>query len=190
MILSLLNLFLIFFKIGAFTFGGGLAMIPIIKQEVINNAFMSLEEFVNFIAISESTPGPLAVNMSTFVGYNTYGFLGAIFSTFGVILPSFIIILIISKYYNVFKDNKYIKNIMKNLKPVIIGLICATFTSLIISIILKDNLTLETFTNKDFYISLVLFIIALIINHNKKSPILLIVLLALIGILLGFLKFI
>lgn len=183
--ISLIKLFLLFFKIGAFTFGGGLAMVPLIKQEIINNNFMSLEDFVDFIAISESTPGPLAVNMSTYVGYITKGILGSLFSTLGVILPSFIIILIISKYYDKFKDNSYIKKIMDNLKPVIVGLILATFISLFISVIIGEKVNLNIFKTSKFYIALLVFILCLITNHIKKSPILTIVLSALIGIILG-----
>lgn len=181
----LLKLFLIFFKIGAFTFGGGLAMVPLIKQEVINNNFMSLDDFIDFIAISESTPGPLAVNMSTYVGYITKGIPGALICTLGVILPSFIIILIVSKFYDKFKDNLYIKNMMNILKPVIIGLIISTFISLFISVFFNNSFTLSIFTNKEFYITLLIFIFGIIFSKYQKSTILLIVLSGCIGITLG-----
>lgn len=175
---NLLKLFIIFFKIGAFTFGGGLAMVPLIRQEVINNNFMSIDDFIDFIAISESTPGPLAVNMSTYVGYISNGLLGALVSTLGVVLPSFIIILLISKFYDKFKDNVYIKNIMVNLKPVIIGLIIATFISLAISVFNID------ITNK-LIVSILIFIICLILSKLNKSTILLIVLSGVLGIISG-----
>lgn len=175
---NLLKLFIIFFKIGAFTFGGGLAMVPLIRQEVINNNFMSIDDFIDFIAISESTPGPLAVNMSTYVGYISSGLLGALVSTLGVVLPSFIIILLISKFYDKFKDNVYIKNIMVNLKPVIIGLIIATFISLAIS---EFNIDI---TNK-LIVSILIFIICLILSKLNKSTILLIVLSGVLGIISG-----
>ena len=80
-----LRLFLTFLKIGAFTFGGGYAMIPLIQQEVIKNSWLTSEELIDFIAISESTPGPFAVNVSTFVGMQTGGIVGALCATFGVI---------------------------------------------------------------------------------------------------------
>lgn len=175
---NLLKLFIIFFKIGAFTFGGGLAMVPLIRQEVINNNFMSIDDFIDFIAISESTPGPLAVNMSTYVGYISSGLLGALVSTLGVVLPSFIIILLISKFYDKFKDNVYIKNMMVNLKPVIIGLIIATFISLAISVFNID------ITNK-LIVSILIFIICLILSKLNKSTILLIVLSGVLGIISG-----
>ena len=88
-----LELFWTFLKIGAFTFGGGYAMIPLIQAEVGAHGWMSAEEVVNFVAVSESTPGPFAVNASTYVGMQTAGFAGAFCATLGVVLPSFIIIL-------------------------------------------------------------------------------------------------
>ena len=90
-----LTLFLTFLKIGAVSFGGGYGMISLIRETVLENAWLTEEEFLNFIAVAESTPGPLAVNMATFIGSAQAGFLGALVATLGVILPSFVIILII-----------------------------------------------------------------------------------------------
>ena len=92
----LLKLFLSFFKIGTFTFGGGYAMIAMIQAEAEHQDWLTKEELVDFVAMSESTPGPLAVNMATFVGSRTGGVLGGICATLGVVLPSFIIILIVA----------------------------------------------------------------------------------------------
>ena len=89
-----LQLFLTFLKIGAFTFGGGYAMIPLIRESVLGYGWLSEEQILNFIAIAESTPGPIAVNMATFVGASQAGILGALVATLGVVLPSFIIILL------------------------------------------------------------------------------------------------
>ncbi len=92
-----LSLFWTFFKIGAFTFGGGYAMIPLIQREVVeNHKWLDDDDIMTVIAISESTPGPIAINMATFVGYRTGGVLGSTMATFGVVLPSFIIILLVS----------------------------------------------------------------------------------------------
>ena len=93
-----LELIWAFFKIGAFTFGGGYAMIPLIQSEVTSRGWMSTEEILNFIAVSESTPGPFAINMATYIGTETAGFWGAVCATGAVVLPSFIIILIIAKF--------------------------------------------------------------------------------------------
>ena len=92
----LLELFWVFFRIGLFTFGGGYAMIPMIQDLIVDEyGWVGTEEIMNFIAISESTPGPFAINMATFVGTSQYGILGAIVASFAVILPSFIIITLL-----------------------------------------------------------------------------------------------
>ena len=99
LVINLLILFWTFFKIGLFTFGGGYAMIPMIIEECEKLNYLTSDQIIDFIAISESTPGPFAINMATFVGYSQNGLLGAMAATFGVVLPSFIIILIIARIY-------------------------------------------------------------------------------------------
>ena len=94
----ILTLFLTFFEIGLFTFGGGYAMISLVREKVLEFGWMSEDELLNMLAVSESTPGPIAVNMATFVGSTQGGILGSIAATLGVVLPSFIIILIISAF--------------------------------------------------------------------------------------------
>ena len=115
-----LELFLIFFKIGAFTFGGGYAMLPLIQQEVLSQGWMDLEQLVNFIAVSESTPGPLAVNLSTYIGAETGGLLGSFCATVGVVLPSFVIILLVAKFYQAFQTNTLVKGCMNGLRPTVV----------------------------------------------------------------------
>lgn len=106
----LLSLFVTFFKIGAFTFGGGYAMIPIIQREIVENKhWLSEDDILEIIAVSESTPGPIAINSATFVGYKIAGFLGAFFSTFAVVLPSFVIISIIAHLLREFASLKVVK---------------------------------------------------------------------------------
>ena len=97
-----LELLLTFLKIGAFTFGGGYAMLPLIQAEVKSHGWLDTAELVDFIAVSESTPGPFAVNISTFVGMRTAGIPGALCATFGVVLPSFLIIILVAKFYEKF----------------------------------------------------------------------------------------
>ena len=124
-----LELFLIFFKIGAFTFGGGYAMLPLIQQEVLSHNWMDLEQLVNFVAVSESTPGPLAVNLASFVGAETGGLLGAGCATIGVVLPSFLIILLVAKFYQAFRTNTLVKGCMNGLRPTVVGMIGASLLS-------------------------------------------------------------
>lgn len=128
----LFELLLTFFKIGLFTFGGGYAMIPLIIEEVIAKDWMTAEQLLDFIAIAESTPGPFAINIATFVGFTQSGVLGSIFATLGVILPSFIIILIIVKAFNRFATNKYVIGFLKGVKPVVVGVIFAVAITFIL----------------------------------------------------------
>ena len=122
----LLKLFITFFKIGLFSFGGGYAMLPLISKEVVyNNHWLDAKEFADLIAISQATPGPIAINGATYVGYRVGGFWGSIFSTLGVVLPSFIIMLLIIKFFNAFKNNEYVENAFLGLRPATIGLIAA-----------------------------------------------------------------
>jgi chromate transporter len=121
----LIELFITFFKIGLFTIGGGYAMIPLIQQEVVSKGWISLPLLTDFIGISESTPGPFAVNIATFIGETSAGFPGALFTTVGVVLPSFIIILVIARYFNHFKDNFYVKKTMRVLRPATLGLVAS-----------------------------------------------------------------
>lgn len=125
----ILNLFLTFLKIGAFTFGGGYAMLPFIQQEVIRNGWLTSEELIDFVAISESTPGPFAVNAATYIGMRTAGPAGAVCATLGVILPSFIIILLIARAYERFQRNKAVGGAMIGLKGAVVGLIGAAVIS-------------------------------------------------------------
>ncbi len=120
----LLKLFLTFFKIGLFTFGGGYAMIAQIKEQVVDKFnWLTDDELLEIIAIAESTPGPIAINMATFVGYKKKGFLGSVFATLGVILPSMIIIFIISLFLDKFMTNKYVANAFFGIKCAVAFLI-------------------------------------------------------------------
>ena len=118
-----LLLFLEFFKIGLFTFGGGFAMIPLVEEVVLKHGWLSESAFYNFIGVCESTPGPIAINMATYVGSMQGGLLGSAVATLGVVLPSFIIILIIASVLKKFTDNKYFKAFIKGVKPVVVALI-------------------------------------------------------------------
>lgn len=127
----LLELFLTSFKIGMFTIGGGAAIIPIIQQEVVSKGWLDEGMVTTYVGISESTPGPIAINMSTFVGadqgaqLNFFGsnFLGALCSTLGMVLPSFIIILIIAKFFSRFAQNEKVKTILVSIRPFVVGMI-------------------------------------------------------------------
>lgn len=121
-----LTLFLEFFKIGLFTFGGGYAMIPLVKEVVKNHDWLTADQFESFLGVCESTPGPIAINMATYVGSIQGGVLGAILATLGVVLPSFFIILLIAAALKNFVENKYFKGFLQGVKPVVIALIVST----------------------------------------------------------------
>ena len=121
---SLFKLFTTFFRIGLFTFGGGYAMIPFIERDIVErNGWIKREEFLDFLAVSQSAPGVFAVNMATFVGYRLRGSKGAFFSALGNILPSVLIILLIALFFNSFRENEVVNNIFKGLRPAVVALI-------------------------------------------------------------------
>lgn len=118
------KLFLTFLKIGAFTFGGGYAMIPLIQREVVEkNKWLTDEDILDIIAIAESTPGPIAINSATFVGYKVAGFFGAFFCTLGVVLPSFVIILAISFVLDAFKELRAVQYAFNGIRAGVVALI-------------------------------------------------------------------
>lgn len=182
-----IELFLTFFKIGLFTFGGGYAMLPLIQEEVLAHEWMELSSLVNFIAVSESTPGPFAVNMATYVGSQMGGILGAACATLGVVLPSFIIILIVAKIYEAFKKNEAVKGVMTGLKPAVVGLIGSAILSIAASVLFSNGLNLNLFSNIGFYVTILIFISSTIMAFKKVHPILIICFSALIGIISGYL---
>lgn len=120
------DLFVGFLKVGAFTFGGGYAAIPIIRELVLSNGWLSEEALTHMIAVSESTPGPIMVNMATYVGSSEAGLLGALIATTAVVLPSFFIILLVTVLLKTVLKNKYVQAVLQGVKPCIIGIIFTT----------------------------------------------------------------
>ena len=170
--MTLINLFFSFLKIGMFGFGGGYAMIPFIKNEVVvNHNWISEVDFLDIIGISQMTPGPVAINTATFVGFRVEGIKGALISTLGVVIFSLVAVIFISKSIDKFKDNKYLDAVFTGLKPVLIALIISAFVSLA-----KNSYT-------DFK-SIIISIITLGLLLTKKiHPILVIILSAVMGII-------
>ena len=194
LILKCLELFATFFKIGLFTFGGGYAMLPLIQEEVLANGWMEMDALVNFIAVSESTPGPFAINMATYVGSETggeFGIIGSIFGSFcatlGVVLPSFIVILIVAKCYEKFKNSSVVKGCMTGLKPAVVGLIGAAILPIVVTVLIPNGFSTTIFTNTDLYVSLVIFILGTVLAFKKVHPIIIICLSAILGIATGYL---
>lgn len=192
-----LELFLTFLMIGAVTFGGGYAMLPLIQEQVGLRwgDMIGQEALVDFVAVSESTPGPFAINMATFVGSTVGGqqggvlmsVFGAFCSTMGVVLPSFVIILIVAQCYEKFKQNRIVKGCMTGLKPAVVGLIGGAVISVVLTVFFPAGFTLSVLTDASFYVSLGIFIVMVILSFKKVHPIVIICLSAIIGIAAGYL---
>lgn len=184
-----LQLFFTFFKIGCFSFGGAYGAIPLIRDSVLSNAWLDDENLSYMIGVSESTPGPIMLNLATYVGLSQAGIPGAIISNLAVVLPSFIIILIVTALFNSLLKNKIFQMSLNGVKPCIIGVICATgifmtIQRLGISITkaMSANFQWNTFF-LTFFLSFILFGLKFFIKR-KVTPIIFILISALSGIII------
>lgn len=169
----LLQLFISFFKIGAFSFGGGYAMLPLLEKELVEkHQWISTTDFIDILAISEMTPGPIAINSATFLGYNVNGVLGAAIATFAVVLPSFIIITLIYMFMNSFKNSKYVNWIFRGIRPVVLGLIGAA------------AITVGKTSFVDIKGVMIAVLLFYLVNFRKINPILGIILAGILGVIL------
>ncbi len=183
-----LELFLTFLKIGAVSFGGGYGMISLIREEVLSFGWLTEEELINFIAVSESTPGPIAVNMATFIGSSQGGLLGAFIATLGVLLPSFIITLVIAAALKNLLKYAGVKATLGGIRPAITGLILGTAIIMSLGSVFGIKTTESTFLFdwKGLIILGVLTAVYLIYYRVRKkafSPILLIIFSGVMGVL-------
>ena len=184
----LLDLFLTFLKIGAVSFGGGYAMIPMVTEEVVAKGWLTGEQVMDFIAVSESTPGPIAINMATFVGATQGGILGAILATLGVVLPAFIIILLVASIIKGLLKYAPVNAFLVGVRPVVMGLIVGTGVTLFLTVIfglsrIGDGFSFEY---KSLIIFLIVAAISIIYKKLRKkslSPVIVIVFAALLGML-------
>lgn len=186
-----LELFLTFFQIGLFGFGGGYAMLSMIQGEVVtSHHWISASEFTDIVAVSQMTPGPIGINSATYVGYTAivnagyspiWGILGSITATFAVVLPSFILMIAISRFFLKYQKHPMVEAVFKGLRPAVVGLLAAA------SLVL---MTPENFGSYDtdryqFIISIIIFLAAFIGTRKfKMNPILMIVLCGMAGFLL------
>lgn len=128
---DLLELFIVFFKLGAFTIGGGIAMLPLLQNTLIEEKkWFTKEEFVDIVAVCQSLPGVVAVNMATYVGYKKKGLAGSVVSTFGVIIPSFVLILIIARFISSLGDNRIAMGAMAGLRAAALGMVAVALIQL------------------------------------------------------------
>ena len=185
-----LQLFYTFFKIGLFGFGGGYAMLSMIQGEVVTRyGWLTAQEFTDIVAISQMTPGPIGINSATYVGYTTiadcygtsYGILGSIIATFAVVLPSFLLMLTISKFFLKYQKHPVVESIFSGLRPAVVGLL-ASAALVLMNVENFGSPTEDTYT---FVISIIIFLIAFIGTRKyKANPILMIIACGIAGLLL------
>lgn len=186
----MLELFLTFLKIGAVSFGGGYGMISLVREEALSHGWLTSDEFINMIAVAESTPGPIAINMATFIGSQEYGILGSALATLGVVLPAFLIIITISALIKNFIKYKGVQAFLSGVQPCVVALILSTAFTMLLSSLLGFSNIGDAFTINIVGIIVlpVIILISLLWKKLKKkkiSPILLIVISAVLGIILG-----
>lgn len=183
----LLDLFLTFLKIGAVSFGGGYAMIPMVTEEVVSKGWLTSGQVMDFIAVAESTPGPIAINMATFVGATQGGVLGALLATLGVVLPAFIIILLVASVIKGLLKFAPVNAFLAGVRPVVMGLIVGTGATLFLTVMFGVAKIGEgsSFEYRSLVIFLIVATASLLYRKIRKkslSPIIIILFSAVLGV--------
>ena len=186
-----IRLFLSFFKVGALGFGGGLAIVRLIYDSIQPFMDMSRETFANIVAISQITPGPLAVNTATYVGFEAAGIGGSLAATFGVVLPAFIIVSIVCRTIQRFKDSKWVKGAMAGIRPAVMGLIASAAATLVMPSLAGEGrlggrfITALASMPVDVIAVAIMLATVLLMAKFKKSPFVVLIIMGCIGALLG-----
>lgn len=182
-----LLLFWEFFKTGLFSVGGGLATLPFLSSMSDRYGWFSQEELANMLAVSESTPGPIGVNMATYVGVVTGGILGGLIATLSLVLPSYLVILLIQKIMSRFQENRYVQGAMKTLRPASVGMVSAAVLGVLQSVLLDMDAVFSLQWAQMVSLPSLLIFAALIVFYlkfNKIHPVTLLGIGAVIGIML------
>ena len=173
-----LKLFISYLKIGFFGFGGGYAMLSLIQNEiVVQNQWMTNAEFADIVAVSQMTPGPIAINSATYVGYTVAGFWGSVVATVSVCLPALTLMILITRFFLHLRDNHYVKGVIAGMRPVVTGMIGAA----VLLLMFPESKDGASFVDGW---SWTLFAVAMIASYKKVNPILLIILSAIAGIVI------
>ena len=181
----LVDLLIGFLKVGCFAFGGAYGAIPLIRDVVLSYGWLSDDMLAYMIAVSESTPGPIMVNLATYIGSSQAGLIGALIATLAVVLPSFLIILLITALLKTAIKNKYVQAVLRGLKPCVIGIVLATGASMILRNLLIPGYAGALSMEAIVITAALLGLLYVSRRRGKKiSPILLIVLAAVLGMLL------
>jgi chromate transporter len=178
MIAVLLQLFISYLKIGFFGFGGGYAMLSLIHSEVVvHNGWLTNGEFSDIVAISQMTPGPIAINSATYIGYEVAGFCGSVVATVAVCLPALTIMMLITRFFLRLRDNRYVRGVVMGMRPVVVGMIASAALLLIFPHSADGHSFIDGW-------SWVIFIGVLLASVKRVNPILLIVLSAVAGVVI------
>lgn len=187
-----IRLFYEFFKTGLFAVGGGMATLPFLNAMSLKTGWFTQSQLIDMIAVSESTPGPIGVNMATYVGFTSGGLLGSIVATLGLIIPSIVIILIIAKFLAKFKDSHVVKSIFYALRPTSTALIAAAGVPVIMLSLTNSDAYKVSGSVLDFFnfgaiiLAIILFILTNKIKFtNKLHPVVFIAASAILGIIFG-----
>lgn len=173
-----LQLFISYLKIGFFGFGGGYAMLSLIQNEIVEQqGWITVSQFADIVAVSQMTPGPIAINSATYIGYTVAGFWGSVVATFAVCLPALTIMLMLTKFFLKLKNNHYVHGVISSMKPVVIGMIVAAALMLIFPKESADKSFIDNW-------SWILFLVTLYASYKKVNPILLIVLSGIAGVVI------
>ncbi len=181
--MALLLVYFNFIKIGLFTIGGGLAALALLQDFVLSNGWLTINQFADMIAVSQSTPGPIGINMSTYIGFSQYGVLGALIATLGMVTPSWIIIILIARFIGDFSSNRIVQSIFVGLRPVVLGIIfSAAWSIALLSIFNSGADNPIDFIN---FKALAMFVFLVVFTRRVKiSPIFYVIIGGLIGILI------
>ena len=173
-----LQLFISYLKIGFFGFGGGYAMLSLIQNEIVEQrGWITVSQFADIVAVSQMTPGPIAINSATYIGYTIGGFWGSVVATVAVCLPALTVMLALTKFFLKLKDNRYVHGVVSGMRPVVVGMIAAAALLLIFPEQSADSSFIDHW-------SWILFVATLYASYKKVNPILLIALSAIAGIVI------
>lgn len=175
-----------YFKTGLFAIGGGLATLPFLSKMIDKHGWFTQEELANMLAVSESTPGPIGVNMATYAGNTVGGVLGGILATFALVLPSYLVIVIVYRIMDRFRDSRYVQGAMKTLRPASVGMVAAAVIGVLGSVLLnQDAIAGLQWGNMVSFPNLILFavLLAIYLKFNKMHPVFLLAIGAAAGIL-------
>jgi chromate transporter len=174
--MELFKIFFCFFEIGLFSFGGGYAAVPLIQSMVVERYhWLTVNEFINLITIAEMTPGPIVINAATFVGMKIDGFLEAVVSTLGSVVPSLIIVLLLSWLYKKYKELDIVKRILKRIRPLVVAMILSAGFSILVMALFKANDYQTINLDNIQVIEIVIFVVSLyLMRRYKVNPIMII----------------